>query len=115
MNIVDYIKKVGMDKVIESKISNPYQLIEESDDLPYDRIGIDDSGVLTKLIEIDDERVISIYDLISYSSVDEIEASDKELREVYEIYMTQIDLKDPKIADIQSMARDYMNFLRSKK
>ena len=90
---------------IQALKSNPYKMIEEEDDLPYDYIGCDDYGVLTKLVKIDDNRRISVADILSMTREECL--GDEQLLIVYDIYMSQIDVQDVNITDIMASARQY--------
>lgn len=90
---------------IKACFNNPYQLIESSNDLPFDKIGPDQDGNITKLVVIDDERVISVLDLISLSAF-EME-NDPALQEIHEIYMQQVDVNDVNFANIMESIQLY--------
>lgn len=90
---------------IKECFNNPYQLIEQANDLPFDKIGPDQDGNITKLVVIDDERTISVLDLISLSKF-EME-NDVALQEIYEIYMQQVELQQVNIADIMESVHLY--------
>ena len=106
MTIVDYIKEYyPIADRVEVLLSDPYKLIENADDLPYDKIGMDDDGNLTKLVCIDDERTISVLDLISLSEKET--EDDPALKSVYEIYMQQIEIEQVNITDILACTKEY--------
>lgn len=106
MFIQDFIRDYyPVEDRIQALNSDPYKMIEEADDLPYDYIGLDDYGVLTKLIRIDDVRRISVADILSMTREECLE--DPQLLTVYDIYMSQIDVQDVNITDIMASARQY--------
>lgn len=90
---------------IKEVFNNPYQLIENANDLPFDKIGPDQDGNITKLVIVDDDRTISVLDLISLSQF-EME-NDPALQEIHEIYMQQIELNEINIADIMESIHLY--------
>ena len=52
MNILEFIEtQYPIKDKIRLKLEDPYKRIEGSDNLPYDVIGPDENGVITKLIE----------------------------------------------------------------
>lgn len=101
MNIIEFIEQQYpiRDKVA-SRLVDPYERVANNDDLPYDVVGPDESGRLTKLVEIEDNRFISVVDLISLSAEDVAALNDPPLLTVWENYMSQIDMQDMNITDI---------------
>ena len=101
MDIITFIEEQYpiRDKVA-SKLVDPYDRVANNDDLPYDVIGPDDAGHVTKLVEVDDNRFISVVDLISMSREDVVAMNDQPLQVVWENYMGQIDMQDMNITDI---------------
>lgn len=90
---------------IQALNNDPYKMIASEDDLPYDYIGCDEYGVLTKLVKIDDARRISVADILSMTREECV--GDPQLLEVYDIYMSQIDVEAVNITDIMESARRY--------
>ena len=106
MYILEFIREQYpiRDRIL-SRLSDPYEKVANDDSLPYDLIGPDDDGHLTKLVEIDDERTIAVVDLISYTREDVVQLNDEALLNVWDNYMCQIDLQDLNIADILESVR----------
>lgn len=90
---------------IQALNNDPYKMIANEDDLPFDYIGMDDYGVLTKLVRIDDSRRISVADILSMTREECF--GDPQLLDVYDIYMSQIDVEAVNITDIMESARKY--------
>ena len=113
MTIIDYInQKYPIRERVKELISNPYTRIANEDDLPYDKIGPDSNGFVTKLVQVNDEdRYISVIDLISLSEDDR--KNDPELANIYDIYMTQVDIEDVNISDIMKSVEVYKSFKKS--
>lgn len=109
MTIVEFIRdQYPIKDRIKMLTDDPYKRIEEEDDLPFDKIGIDpSSGRVCKLVEIDDERVISVSDLISLTSEEVAASGDLALQTCYNAYMDNVDIQDMKIADIMNGLRTY--------
>ncbi len=116
MNILGFINTQYpiRDKVI-ARLENPYKRVEAMDDLPYDKIGPDENGNITKLVEVDDERWISVIELIGMTREDILATGDTALLTVYDAYMSQIDLEDLNIADIMDCVRRYQSIERKSK
>lgn len=115
MFITDFIREQYpiRDKVA-ARLSNPYDRVANSDDLPYDVIGPDDSGHYTKLVEVDDDRFVSVVDLISYTREDVIAMNDPALLIVWENYMEQIDIHDMNITDILQCVRAHNSVVKKR-
>lgn len=113
MTIIDYInQKYPIRERVKELISNPYTRIANEDDLPYDKIGPDSNGFVTKLVQVNDEdRYISVIDLISLSEDDR--KNDPELANIYDIYMTQVDIEDVNISDIMKSVEAYKSLKKS--
>lgn len=113
MTIIDYInQKYPIRERVKELISNPYTRIANEDDLPYDKIGPDSNGYVTKLVQVNDEdRYISVIDLISLSEDDR--KNDPELANIYDIYMTQVDIEDVNISDIMKSVEAYKSLKKS--
>ncbi len=113
MYITDFIREQYpiRDKLV-ARLSSPYDKVANSDDLPYDVIGPDESGHYTKLVEIDDDRFISVVDLISYTREDVVAMNDPALLNVWENYMSQIDIHDMNITDILACVRAHNSVVK---
>ena len=108
MDILEFIEKhYPIKHKLEILKADPFKRIANADDLPYDAIGPDEYGNITKLVEVEDDRYISVFDLLSYER-DELETSrDTALLNVYDIYMEQIDLQDVNLMDIMESAKSH--------
>lgn len=110
MNILEYIEvHCPIRDKVRVKLENPYKRIEESNDLPFDKIGPDESGHITKLVEIEDNRYISVMDLIGMTKEEVDATQDLALQTVYSIYMSKIDMKDMNIIDILECVKQYQS------
>lgn len=112
MFITDFIREqYPIRDKIAVRLSNPYDKVANNDDLPYDTIGTDESGHVTKLVEVEEDRFISVVDLISYTRKDVEQMNDPALLTVWENYMDQIDVQDINVADIFECvkAHDFVN------
>lgn len=108
MNILDFIEQqYPIKDLIKDKLSDPYKRIAEMDSLPYDVIGPDDSGKVTKLVEVDEVTFIPVIDLISYTREEIMGMKDARLLEVWDAYMDEIDLEDVNIVDIMECVKQY--------
>lgn len=116
MNIIEFIETSYpiKDKIL-ARLQDPYKRIADSDDLPYDVIGPDDNGVVTKLVEVDENRFISVSDLIGFSRSEVVASKDVALLEVYDAYMSQIDLTDLNIIDILECVHTHKNIVNERK
>lgn len=115
MNILEFIEtQYPIKDKIRLKLEDPYKRIEGSDNLPYDVIGPDENGVITKLIEVEEGRFISVMALISLDEKMLMESKDEPLKDVWETYMSQIDLQDMNIADIFDCVKQYQNIVNSR-
>lgn len=115
MTIVDYIKTyypIG-DKI--KQYQDPYVRVANENSLPYDMIGPDENGVVTKLVEIDDDRYISVADLLSYDKSDVEKLDDQALLNVYNNYMSSIDIEDVNIIDIMLSLKQHSEHMKKKK
>lgn len=107
MTIVQYIQeKYPIHNRIRELVANPYATIANEDGLPYDEIGPDEDGNITKLVLVNSEgRKISVIDLITLTP-EELD-TDLELKNVYDNYMMQVDLEEVNLCDIAKMAKSY--------
>lgn len=115
MNIKEFIEEryPVIDK-IKARLENPYKRIEEADDLPFDKIGPDEMGTITKLVEVEDNRFVSVMELIGYTREEVVGLKDIALLTAYDAYMSQIDIQDLNIIDILSSVRDYQKVLKNR-
>ena len=115
MTILEFIEEqYPIKDRIEDKLSNPYRRIAESDDFPYYKIGPDEDGVPTKLVEIDEGRYVPVMELISLTQQDVDYIGDPTLTEVWTEYMKNIDIRAVNIIDIMECIRTYRD-MRSRK
>ena len=107
MTITEYIQdKYPIHTKVKELFQNPYTMVANEDNLPYDLIGPDEDGQITKLVMVNTEgRTISVIDLIGLS--EEEREADLELKNIYEIYMSQIDYEDVNLSDIMQMTKMY--------
>lgn len=116
MTILEFIEQqYPIKQRVQERLQDPYKRIADSDDLPYDIIGPDEFGNVTKLVEVDNDRYISVMELIGYTQ-DEIDKSDDAaLAIAYEAYMSQINFEDLNILDIMESVRMHANTVRRRK
>lgn len=116
MQIVEFIEQQYpiRDKVV-CKLEDPYKRIANMDDLPFDIIGPDEVGHITKLVEVEDSRFISVLELIGMTRDDVVHTGDSALLIVWENYMSQIDLHDMNIVDIMESVRTHQDIERMRK
>lgn len=116
MDILEFIEKYYP---IKSKIaaiqSDPYKRIADADDLPYDIIGPDEYGQITKLVEVEEGRYVSVMDLLGYSADELSAAGDPALLNIYNIYMEQVDLEDVNLIDITASVKKHKEKLQKDK
>ena len=111
MNIIEFIEtQYPIKDIVKERLSDPYTRIAQLDCLPYDFIGPDESGHLTKLVEINDDRSISVVELISMTKEDVHRSDDLELISVWEAYMEEVDVEDVNISDIMACVKQYKMF-----
>lgn len=116
MNILTFIaEQYPIKDRVKDKLSDPYKRIAEMDDLPYDKIGPDEDGRITKLVEIDDVTYISVAELISYSKEDIDKSDDDSLKSVWYAYMDNIDVMDLNFVDLQECVRSYLSSSEKRK
>ena len=108
MYIYEFIEQYyPIEDKVRAKIENPYKHIEEADDLPFDRIGLDENGQVTKLVEIDDTRTISVLELISLNRDDVLSMNDPDLLSCWDAYMEQVQIEDVDLSDIMRSIQIY--------
>lgn len=116
MNILEFIEtQYPIRNKIKDRLTDPYKRIAEMDDLPYDCIGMDESGHMTKMVEVDDYTKIPIIDLLSYTEEEIKKQPDENLRNVWYAYMEQVDVKDVNFIDIMESAREYKSVMNKRK
>ena len=110
MNILEFIEtQYPIKERVLAKLENPYKRIEEMDDLPYDKIGPDEFGNVTKLVEVEEGRYVSVMELMGYSREELVASKDETLLLVWEVYMSQIDLEDLNIVDIMECVKQHQS------
>lgn len=110
MNILEFIEtQYPIKERVLAKLENPYKRIEEMDDLPYDKIGPDEFGNVTKLVEVEEGRYVSVMELMGYSREELVASKDEALLLVWEVYMSQIDLEDLNIVDIMECVKQHQS------
>lgn len=106
MTILEFIEQqYPIRQRVQERLQDPYKRIADSDDLPYDIIGPDEFGNVTKLVEIDNDRYISVMELIGYTQEEIDKSEDSALIIAYDAYMSQIDFEDLNILDIMESVR----------
>lgn len=109
MNMLDFIEtQYPIKDRVKDRLSDPYKRVAEMDSLPYDVIGPDENGVVTKLIEIDDTTFIPVVELISYSRGDVEKMTDEAFKVAYFAYMDNVDIMDVSFIDLQECAREFI-------
>lgn len=109
MNMLDFIEtQYPIKDRVKDRLSDPYKRVAEMDSLPYDVIGPDENGVVTKLIEIDDTTFIPVVELISYSRDDVEKMTDEAFKVAYFAYMDNVDIMDVSFIDLQECAREFI-------
>ena len=87
----EYAIEFGTESIIRRMTSNPAQLVAEADWLPYDEIIRDEENdIMVKVVYINDTDTISVHELIS---LDKDKITDKELLDLYNIYMENIKIE----------------------
>ena len=116
MTILEFIEQqYPIKQRVQERLQDPYKRIADSDDLPYDIIGPDEFGNVTKLVEIDNDRYISVMELIGYTQEEIDKSDDAALATAYEAYMSQVDFEDLNILDIMESVRMHANTVRRRK
>ena len=115
MTIIEFIQtQYPIRDKVKGRLEDPYKKIANDDDLPYDVIGPDDNGVVTKLVEVEENRYISVMDLISMSEEEVNRTGDQPLITVWRAYMEQIDLEDMNLLDIMESVRRYGDVVKKR-
>lgn len=108
MTFQEYIKKhYDVSARIRARIINPKEVIKNRDDLPYDDIKYVD-GELQKIVYIDDDDFISVAELISYTIDDISKIPNNDLKQLYDNYMSQINVEDVDLLSLISAAQVFM-------
>lgn len=116
MNILEFIQEqYPIKDRVKERLSDPYKRIAEMDSLPYDVIGPDDNGVVTKLVEIEDNVFMPVVELISYSKADVDKMEDESFKAAYYAYMDNVDVMDVCFADLQECARAFLRNSKKRK
>lgn len=116
MTILEFIEQqYPIKQRVQERLQDPYKRIADSDDLPYDVIGPDEFGNVTKLVEVDTDRFISVMELIGYTSEEVQGSNDTALITAYEAYMSQVDFEDLNLLDIMECVRMHSNTMRDRK
>ncbi len=109
MNIIDFMEtQYPIKNRVKDKLADPYKRIEEMDSLPYDVIGPDDNGVVTKLVEIDETTFMPVLELITYTKSDVEKMTDEAFKTAYFAYMDNVDVMDVSFVDLQECAREFI-------
>lgn len=107
MNIIQFIiEEYPIEDRVRDKFSDPYKLIGESDQFPYDKIGPDEYGQVTKLVEIDDTQYVPVMDIISMTDGDAKKLGE-DFYEIWKEYMALLDVKAMNVSDILESVRSY--------
>lgn len=115
MNIIQFIEtQYPIKDIVKDKLADPYKRVAEMDSLPYDVIGPDECGHITKLVEVDDMTYIPVIDLISYTREDLVRLGDENLLSVWEAYMDEIDIEDINIIDVMNCIKQWKRSLQEK-
>ena len=110
MTIIEFIEtQYPIKERVLAKLENPYKRIEAMDDLPFDKIGPDEFGNITKLVEVEEGRYVSVMELMGYSKEELVSSKDEALLHVWEVYMSQIDLEDLNIIDIMECVKQHQS------
>lgn len=116
MNILEFIEtQYPIREKVLARLEDPYKRIESMDDLPFDKIGPDETGHITKLVEVEEGRYISVIDLIGMAQDEVDKADDLPLKNVWEAYMSQIDLEDINIIDIMECVKQHNDVVAMRK
>jgi len=116
MTLYQFVREVyDCHNIVENKLSDPFDIIERADDLPYDVIGLDESGRMCKLVQLNDTSYIPVLELIAYSKEDIDTCTDKELVEVWNAYMANVSLEDLNTVDIKQAVNRYKEMKRAER
>lgn len=116
MTIMEFIEtQYPIKDKVRTRLENPYKRVEAMDDLPYDKIGPDEYGHITKLVEVDEDRYISVIELIGMTKEEVASSEDVALQNVWDAYMSQIDLQDLNIVDIMECVKQHNTIMQTRK
>lgn len=116
MNIHEFIRtQYPIEEKVKNILVDPYKRIMEMDDLPYDKIGHDESGMITKLVEVDETTFVPVLDLISYTETEAKENDNKAFYDVWKAYMDSIDIDDLNVIDMLESAKRYRTWSDKRK
>lgn len=108
MNIHEFARTYCSTLLRAVNAKSIYQQIIEKDDLPYEDIRMNDDGVPTKVVYVDDNgRFIDIYELITYSEEDIKATQDEDLIQVFNNYMSMIDTQELSFSDTLRLAKEW--------
>ncbi len=107
MTLIEYANTHCSHLLKSQSAKSLLEMIEQQDDLPFDEVRPDDDGMPTKVVMIDNERWISIYDLLSYTREDIVQKNDPDLLMVFDNYMEQVDVQDLDILNILQLIQKY--------
>ena len=111
MTIKDFIDtQYPVIEKLKSRFSNIFAKIDNNDNLPYDIIGPDEDGNITKLVEVEEGRYVSVYDLLSMSKDDLPGDKDIALTNVWNTYMENVDIRDINIIDLLESVKAYNTY-----
>lgn len=109
MNLIEYANSHCQSLLQSQNSKSIFEMIEEHDDLPYDDIRPNDDGVLEKVVFIDNDRYISVFDLLSYSRADILAMNDQALLSVFDNYMETVEVENLDIFNILHLLQKYKN------
>ena len=108
MTIVEFAHTYCEHMLREVSAEDLYQQIADKDDLPYDDIIINESGVPAKILYVDDDgRTIEVLELLAYSKEDVLRTKDYDLIQLWENYMEQIDVQEANLEDLLQLVKDW--------
>lgn len=106
MTFKEYIEtKYDVKETIKARTSDPIKAVLDNDDFEFDEIRMVD-GELQKVVYINEEEFITVFELLCYSEKD-IPNMSPELREVYTNYMQDITVEKWSLEALRQSARAY--------
>lgn len=116
MNIIEFIDDhYPIKDRVRERLADPYKRVAEMDGLPYDVIGPDENGTVTKLVEIDENTFMPVMELITYTKPDVDKMTDEAFKDAYYAYMDNVDVMDISFVDLQECARAFLANSRKRK
>lgn len=107
MTLCEYVRSYyPIKQRIQNRLSNPVQQVMEADQLPYDEI-LPVEGIYQKVVYLTDEDYITVTELLSFSDEDMKTMPDCELKDVWKVYMENIDITDFNVLEIMNSAKRY--------